>query len=387
MQHDAQKPQPPRLPFVVWAFLLVLVLLPLATMLLPDRTFSPAENRVLAQLPAFSLQKLFDERSNWTREFETYFSDQFALRDQWVSLKASAERCLGKKENGGVYFARDALIERPDGYDEAIRRMNIRSIETFAENTRSDVYLALVPNACCIESARLPAYAADGAQQEIIARCNASLSAAVPVPAIAETLLMHATEPVYYRTDHHPTSLGAYYIYTALCAPLGLSPHPLSAYTQETVSTAFYGTARAKSGAWWISPDSIELYALPDTPPGTLTTFEGGEPAAKLTGLYDRARLATADQYTVFLGGNHPRQVVQTGQQNGRKLLLVKDSFAHCITPFLAAHYSEIHLLDLRYYRASVRDYVQENSIDQVLILYSVSNFMTDKNLLFLGAS
>lgn len=386
MRRHEQNRSNPRPPAVVWTFLLMLALPALLTALLPDRDFSPAENRMLAQLPAFTLQKLFDGHSGWTGEFETYFTDQFVFRDQWVAAKAGAEKLLGKKENGGVYFAKNALIERPDGYDEAIRRMNVRSVETFAAQCPADVYLALIPNACCIESDLLPAFADDGTQSAIIATCYDALDHAAPVSGITAALLSHRGEPLYYHTDHHPTSLGAYYIYTALSDALAFAPNPLAAYSRETVSTSFSGTARAKSGAWWIAPDSIELFSLPGAPTSVLTTHEGAE-ETRLAGLYDRARLETADQYTVFLGGNHPRQVIATGVQNGRRLLLVKDSFAHCITPFLASHYSEIHLLDLRYYRASVQTYVQEHNIDTVVVLYSVSSFMTDKNLLFLAAS
>lgn len=380
---DTPRPRPPVTAWLIFAFLAAFLLW---SLLLPDRAFSAAENRMLAQPPACTAEKLFGRNADWAGEFEAYFSDQFALRDQWVAIKAGAEKLLGKKENNGVYFAADALIEKPDVHSDATARMHVQSVNTFAKATDAEVYLALIPNACCIERAQLPAYAYDGAQPHSIAACYAALEGVSPVGATLAVLQAHRGEGrLYYRTDHHPTTLGAYYIYTALGEALGFAPDPLDAFTCRIVTDAFSGTARAKSGAWWTPRDSIALF-LPKTPvPCTLTTYSGEQAQSVQSGLYDMERLESADPYAVFLGGNHPRQVIQTGVQNARRLLIVKDSFAHCVTPFLARHYSEIHLLDLRYYRASAADYAREHAIDQVLTLYSVSNFMTDRNLLFLA--
>lgn len=88
----------------------------------------------------------------------------------------------------------------------------------------------------------------------------------------------------------------------------------------------------------------------------------------------------------MFMGGNQPLAVVRTGNEGGR-LLLIRDSYADSEIPFLTGAFSEIHVVDLRYYRQDIAGYVRENGIDQVAISYSLKNFATDKNVYFLGLS
>ncbi|MDO5111975.1 MAG: DHHW family protein [Clostridia bacterium] len=368
-----------QIPLTVWAFLGVIAILTVANLFSPDRAFSAAENRVLDQKPPFSLRALLLDEPGWTLQFEEYFTDQFVHRDVWVGMKASAERAAGKKENGGVYLAKkDYLIEKPAAITAV--DANVKSVNRFALEAGVPVYVALLPNSICIYDDLLPRYAADGAQEQVIADAYAALANVTPIE-LAPVMRAHSGEYIYYRTDHHPTSLGAYYAYTALAQGLGFAPNALDSYTRERVSESFCGTTRARSGAWWVQPDTIELFSHDDA--CTLTTFEEGA-ATTQDGVYVRENLAKQDQYTVFLGGNHPRQIIER-EGTGKKLLLIKDSFAHCVAPFLTAHYKEIHLLDMRYYRDPVQDYVRKNGIDEVLILYSVNNFETDRNMVFLN--
>lgn len=367
------------IPLTVRLFLAAIVLLSVANAFAPDRAFSGAENRVLEQRPPFSLRALLFDDPGWTLQYETYFTDQFVWRDIWVGMKAASERASGKTENGGIYFAGDGyLIEKP----AAITALdaNVKSINRFAAEAGVPVYVALLPNSLCVYDSLLPRYAADGAQETVIADVYAALEN-VSAVALAPVMRAHSESYIYYRTDHHPTSLGAYYAYTALAPALGFEPAALTAYTRERVSESFYGTTRARAGAWWVQPDTIELFSRGDD--CTLTTFEG-EKSVTQNGLYVRENLAKQDQYTVFLGGNHPRQIIKR-DADGKRLLLIKDSFAHCIAPFLAPHYQQIHLLDMRYFRSSVQDYIRANEIDEVLILYSVHNFETDRNMVFLN--
>ncbi len=375
------KKQLPKLSMLVCAVLLgVLSILNIA---LPDRAYSEGEKRVLSQFPPFSFGALFSQNGNWTMDFETYFNDQFILRDKWVGLKASMEKLAGKTENDGVYFADDDnLIEKPN--KDSASAVNIKSIRSFSERASLPVYVTLVPGSLCVNQSSLPAYAGDGDHETFIKETYAQLDD-VQACDVLPALRAHAGEYLYYRTDHHPTSLGAYYIYRSIAETMGIEPLPLESYERRIVSEDFYGTMRAKSGAWWVQADEIELFSLPEES-YTLTTFDGAAGENTIEGLYVLDNLSSRDQYTVFLGGNQPRQIVRNAKEaGGRRLLLIKDSFSHCIVPFLAAHYAEIHLLDLRYYRSDVQAYLAENEIDEVLVLYSVENFKTDRNMVFLN--
>ena len=345
-------------------------------LILPDRVFSPMENRNLAQAPAFSLERVFS--GAFEADAEAYVTDQFAFRDGWMAMKAETERLLGKKENNGVYLCGDTLIERIDEPDEERLDANIRAVNRFAGAADVPVYLTVLPTAQEIWRDKLPAGAPGANEEEIIGRIEAETDA-----AFFDTLSLlreHADEAIFYRTDHHWTSLGAYWGGAALLKGLGLEIEPLSAFSPETVSTSFYGTLYSKSGARHVPPDSIEIYVPED---GLSVVFYEGDEA--LPGcLYDRARLDEKDQYSMFMGGNRPLAVIKTGH-GGEKLLLVRDSYADSEVPFLTPYFSEIHMVDLRYYREGLSGYIAEHGIDRVVISYSVRNFITDTNLHFMN--
>ena len=100
--------------------------------------------------------------------------------------------------------------------------------------------------------------------------------------------------------------------------------------------------------------------------------------------LYDTSFLSVKDKYSMFLGGQQALGVVRTPNADKPKLLIVRDSYTDSLVPFLTPHFSEIHLIDLRYYHQSLQDYIAQNEIDQALVLYSVPNFVTDTNLFWI---
>ena len=361
-------------------FLIFIAALTALNLLWPDSDFSPDENRMLAGFPKFSLKALFLDDDKWTLKFEDYATDQFPLRSKFVGIKAASERALLKSETGGVYFAQnDTLIERPKPAAFKTAVTNVSAINTFAQTCGVPVTLALIPNSVTVNSNLLPPFAYDGEQSALIA--EAYKNSAVPTVDIASAL--DGGNDLFYRTDHHPTAAGAYRIYSALSPALSYTPVQERDYNVTRATSSFRGTAFANSGAWWVEPDAITLYSRPDKL-YTLTTVEG-DASTVMDGLYDMERLKTADEYTVFLGGNHPLQVIRGG--SGKKLLLLKDSFSHCVAPLLCEHFLELHLIDMRYYRGSVHQYIKDNRIDAVLIMYSAANFTSEKNLLFLNNS
>ena len=91
--------------------------------------------------------------------------------------------------------------------------------------------------------------------------------------------------------------------------------------------------------------------------------------------LYNYDKLTIKDKYTFFLGGNIPRAVVDTGTENAPSLLILRDSYADSLVPFFDGCLFRDSLIDLRYYTGSVKEYIAENAIDRVLLLYSTDNF------------
>ncbi|MGN8890539.1 DHHW family protein [Dysosmobacter sp. HCP28S3_G4] len=355
------------------------------SLLLPDRDRSEAENRTLAQWPAFSWASLRD--GSYTEAVEEYFSDQFPLRDQWTGLKARAEQIIGKREFHGVYLCDDplfnsgTLISRVDTPDAALVEKNLGYVTALTDKTDVPAYLGLIPSAAEIWQDRLPAGAESWDQAAFLKR---AAETGVPVVDFRSILSAHADEYIFYRTDHHWTSRGAYYGYAAVMEALGRGAEtlPITHFAPEPVSGDFNGTLYSQSGVHWLEPDYMQFWVPEEGL--TVTSWRSGAP--ETAALYDRTYLDQKDKYSAFLGGNQPLCVIQNeALPDGGKLLLVRDSYSDSLAPFLSQSFSEIHLLDLRYYRASVAQYAAENDIDAILVLYSVPNFVTDRNLAFLG--
>lgn len=342
---------------------------------LPDRTFSDMENRNLAGKPALSLGSVFSGR--FESDAESYVTDQFALRDHWIALKAYAERLLGKRENNGVYICSDTLIERIDEPDADRLAANLSAVNRFAENSAVPVYFTLIPSAAEIWRDKLPAGAPRCDERALIERLAAETQA-VSIDTLS-ALSAHSDEALYYRTDHHWTSLGALYGAQALLDGMGIETCAADS-APVRVTDAFYGTLYSRSGARYIQPDGIDVYV----PSGEITVAHIEGEKEVVTGLYDAEKLAVKDKYAFFMGGNQPLAVVRTGNE-GKKLLLIRDSYADCEIPFLCGAFSEIHALDLRYYRDSLSAYIEENGIDCVAISYSLRSFVGDTNLFFLN--
>ncbi len=341
----------------------------------PDRDFSPNENRYLQPLPSFSLSSLFS--GSYTKSAEAYCSDQFALRDQWISMKAGTELLQGKQQNNGVFLCEDQrLLETFPGVDAADLDRRIAAVNQFSGRISAPVVLALIPSAGEIYKDLLPQGAVWSSQAAVIR--SVYEKASMDTAELLTTLSDRKDEYIFYRTDHHWTSLGAFYAYQTLGKNLGYEPHEITYYTPETVSESFCGTAYSSSGFFWVKPDSMQRFT-PDDLQLRINKYDG---AAVTTGrLYENEMLQTKDKYRFFLGGNSPRVVIETGRDDLPSLLIIRDSYTDSLIPFLTEHFSRIHLLDLRYYLDPVSEYVSDNDIDKVLVMYSVDNFCTDKNL------
>lgn len=359
----------------IGTFLLFLVLGLLLLLLLPDREFSEQENRYLAQPPRFRFSDLIS--GSFTRGAEDCITDQFPLRDSWISLKSRVERALGKTENNNVFFCReDTLITRFAYPEESAVTGAVRAVNSLAENTQARVFLALIPSSAAVWADRLPANANTADQEALIRRICGEVNG--ETADILSALLAHRDEEVYYRTDHHWTTLGAYYGYAATARVMGFTPAEKSDYHPETVSADFYGTVYSSSGVRWVRPDRMERWVDAD---GVQVFRDGG---AEPSPVYVEEKLEIKDKYAYFFGGNTPRMVIETGNAGGR-LLVLRDSYSDCELPFFFPHYSEIHVLDLRYFRQSVREYAEANGVSDILVNYSLSTFLSDPSVFLLG--
>ena len=341
-----------------------------ASILIPDEGFSEMENRNLRPIPELTIHKFTSGR--FMTEAESYVSDQIAFRDGWVALKALGEVLSGKRENNGIYFAEnDTLIRRVEEPDAAFVETNIQNLSKLAAQAEVPVYFGLIPTAASIWQEKLPA-GAPTADEKSWTQWFYDCSGTENID-LATALELHSREEIYYRTDHHWTSLGAFYGANAILDAMGLEELDLSDYTPTEVSHGFLGTNYSSAGAWWADSDTITAY-VPEEGKEVISNFTGREEPGRL---YATEQLEVKNQYAYFLGGNQPLCVIKS-QATGPKILIIRDSYTDCLAPFLTERFCEIHLFDLRYNRLSPLDYIRENNINMVLVLYSFETFVTD---------
>ena len=345
----------------------------LLSLLLPKKEFSPQENRYLQSAPTLSLEtvtngKFMEQAEDWT-------ADHTVGRDLWVSLKARCELLLGKRENNGVYLGTDgqtlfAQYTAPSDLAERMDAVNILADKLFVP-----VYFSLVPDKTYVYAGRLPQgapLADDGSTAaEAAALCSSKVT-------FIDLYSAPWGQDSFYRTDHHWTTMGAATTYSVLARALHGSAADLSAYPLKLESDQFCGTTWSSAGTTWVRPDALYTQ-IPDGLGIQVTAYPKGKPVEGQ--LYDRSRLSTKDKYSTFLGGNQPLCVVKNPRGMQGKLLVIRDSYSDSLAPFLALDYQEVHLFDLRYNLTPISQYVEENGIDQVLVLYSAENFATDSSV------
>lgn len=348
--------------------------------LLPDRASSETENRTLAQLPEFSWESLKD--GTYTEAIEEYFADQFPLRDAWTGLKARSEYFLGKREFNNVYLCGNSktgsvLISKVETPVAELVEKNLGYIDRLKGKTEANVLLGLIPSAAEVYRDKLPAGAYSWGQTALLAESD--------IDFLSAFLAQKDKFQIFYSTDHHWNTYGAFVGANVLLEALDKEPLKESDFTDgfEVASPEFYGTLYSQSGIHWIDPDVMEYWVPEDGL--TVTSWRTGKEEAGV--LYDRSYLEKKDKYSSFLGGNQPLCVIKNENlsEDAGKILLVRDSYADALAPFLAQRFSEVHLIDLRYYRMPVSAYAAQNGIDDIVALYSVQNFISDRNLVLLG--
>ncbi|MCH5209769.1 MAG: DUF4358 domain-containing protein [Oscillospiraceae bacterium] len=348
------------------------------------REMSEMENRELAMFPEMSSETLLD--GSFMKEFETYAADQFLGRDSFVSLKADAEKMIGKKGCNGVHFGKDQyLISRPSVVDMDNLDKNIDSIINLNNLGLYNITMAIIPTAFEALNDKLPDYAYDTRiteiQDEIKERTK---DTEIKVCDTTKMLRTHQDEYIYYRTDHHQTALGSFYVYNALGEYLGFEPYTLDNYEREMMTDSFLGTSWSKASLTFQEKDIIERFNLKNAE-WLHKTMEFPTEDKSMDNIYVMENLEKKDKYSVYLDGNHGLTVIKSNSGTGKKVAVFKDSYAHSIAPFLSDSFDEVHLIDLRYYSDDMIAYMEENKITDVLILYNSEGFASDTNVVKLG--
>ncbi len=419
-------------------FLTVIFAITVIFWIMPDNAYSGEEKRALKQLPEMTVdrfigdlkqdireifmtyeekQALAEENKALADEIAEYYADQFPGRNAMRAVKGYTEALLCKQESNGIIIS-DGMLINPDtitgttedengivrdrNKDDAVKNITqnigyINYLSKMLAASNTEVYTAVAGRTVDVYKDMLPSlYPSDENDAFWQAYKEASVKAGINTVDVLTPLKKQADsgEYVYYKTDHHWTTLGAYYAYAEIMKSFGEEPLPIEAFTKEIASEDFLGTVYAKSGIAPSGADTMTFFRF-ENDEGFTTTVPVGENITEYKGFYNRKYLSESDKYSAFLGhdnfefgGNNPVTLItKDGEENREKLVLIKDSFAHSLAPFLAYHY-DLVILDMRYYipdgtiNKTVSQYAADETVSKVLFLYNMETFMNDEYLM-----
>lgn len=364
-----------RLPGVI--FMVLLLGLAGKEALSHQRSYSAIEKRELQTRPEISTKHILD--GSFQKKYESYLRDQFPERDHWVLFQTDVELFMGKNEIHNVYIGKNNyLLEHytTEEFDPQQISNNLQALEQFVEKAKqnAEVHVMMIPTKSWILREKLPAFAPHYNEQKFYDVLQQTLEQEDVLISVEPVLEAHKEEEIYYRTDHHWTTLGAWYGYEQYTKAVGGDLQRAQEKRKfRCISKNFYGTTYAKIN-YARQADKIRIYEPADT---LQVVYNMGEKKTKT--LYDFSFLKTADQYSVFTGGNQAVLEITGGKKNGKTLLLIKDSFANSILPFLAEDYEKLVVVDLRQLNVSGNQLLEMFSPTDVLILYNSAQFAQDK--------
>ena len=351
----------------------------------PKADYSSSEKRYLQEFPDTSIDNVLSGK--FGTEFESYFADHFPNRNFWVGFNAYYSLYTGNNGASGVYNCSNGyLINKPVSTDNNLSK-NVTAISDFSKNINVPVTVMFAPSTGYVADDVLPAIHDKYNDDIYFENTKTSLAqnniAFVDLRQTFKDEYANGTQ-LYYKTDHHWTTAGAYTAYVQLCSQLGITATPKETFNIEEYSD-FYGTTYSTSGFWMTDPDKINIWNNPsDTKDNINVKITEGTETKEYGSMYFYDHLKEDDKYPVFIDGNHALTEITNKNAKGGTIVLIKDSYSHCLAPFLADNYSKVVLVDLRYYKLSVSELVKSENAEQVVVLYGIDNIATDTDIVWL---
>nr|WP_302659287.1 DHHW family protein [uncultured Clostridium sp.] len=362
-----------------FVFSAIVILFTVIDIINSPKEFSELENRNLSQIPILSLESYID--TSFSSDYEKYINDQFFLRDKWIDLKSRIEYLLGKRENNDIIFGKDNyLFKKFTTFNGEMLENNINSILTFTNSYKTDVDFFIIPNSYAIYDELTPRYLPLVDQLSLINSINSYLSLEsnnhINAINVAEKLLKNKDDYIYYKTDHHWTSYGAYLAYLTYMDSLGLEAIDIDKLEEIKINN-FFGTYYNRSKYFKADSDFITYYNMPNLQ----IEIDGKE----YLSLMDLDKFKSSDKYSAFLWGNNGlTKVINENiaeERKGSSILIFKDSYANSFIQFLANNYETIDIVDLRHFKEPISNFIKDKEYNQILIMYSFDNLSSDINI------
>lgn len=349
-----------------------------------ERNFSEMENRVLTAFPPVSIEGI--KSGDVQRDFEKAMGDQITGRDLFVKLSTGVRYAMGERSIGDVYIGADGrYLEKATEGDVSEKRIftNVSVIENLARehsDIKTSVFLA--PTNSIVGRNFLPA----GAYLYDDMKVAGYVMKAAPDAALIYEPDSFASDD-YFRSDHHWTTYGAMYgtkLYLDSIGKSGYMPVE-SDFAYMRTPEPFFGTLYSKAP---LSGFEGEYFVYPVTAVPLRVTIDRKEAAGLMSGdgdgtpgIYDLSYLDKKDKYAMYFGGNFGLITIENDEAKTRDtLLVVKDSYANSMIPYLSQVYKKIIMTDLRYYNASFSQLLDEEAPDELLFMYEMSDFCEDEN-------
>lgn len=360
-------------------FLFLIGIFTAASLIKKDTGFSETENRVLTEKPQFSAESLFD--GSYTSKYQEYVRDQFPFRNTFVALRNYCEATIGKKEINNVLLAKDDYYiedHSRENYESEIADTNLNALKSFCsryEKSLGDSHVSamIVPTAQSVLTNKFKTGMYAYNQNEYLTKIKEEIGKNIYIDTY-NMLKEHSTENIYYKTDHHWTTYGAYLAYNCWAKQKNIEGYSLEDIDKKEVSKEFYGTINSKLNMK-MKADTILQYTVKNVD----FTVDYNMGANVTDTFFFKEYLQEKDKYSYFLGGNPGLVDITSTNKNNRKLLIIKDSYANCITPVYAANFEKTYVVDLRFFNMSIDGFIEENQITDILVLYNVDSFATDK--------
>lgn len=340
----------------------------IAIFAIPQKSFSDTENRMLTKLPKLSFENITNGR--YFSELGDFYSDQFPMRSIFTSTKANIERLLFKQENNDIIFGKNGYLIARGERDSATLQKNLSYLEKLSK--ANDVCVCVAPRGIDVLSSHLPKLCDTSLEEKANSYLESYLKERINMTDTLKSASLRG-EYVWFKTDHHWTTDGAYIAYSDIAHALGITPYSINEFDRVTVSKDFLGTSASKSGSRSAEPDTITLFRYDGDDEFIVYNKEADK---ETNGFYDLSKLEQKDKYLVFLGGNYPELHIRAKNHDRPSLLLIKDSFANSLVPFLARHF-DIDLIDPRYFKGDIYSLVKESNYEKILILIGLGTLET----------
>ncbi len=387
----------------------------LSYFVLPKKTISLLEKRTLTSLPRFTLTSYLS--GSWSDSIDMYLNDQSPLRNEMVRVASHIKYSMGihianqerivevkrpKKNTNKLAPKSDSINSKNYFIDDieesysgsmlivngSVFTLNYGSpimskvfaamVSKYAKELQgiTRVFSAVPPlSSAFIPSEKYKKY--NDKNQETLLAIGAALTNGAVFCDVLGELNKHRNRKLFFSTDHHWTPLGAYYGYVSFCNKAGFNPTPLEQMERKTKYNflgTLYELTRDKSVQ--DNPDTMEYY-IPNIQTSAISFGVADFKNPQKTSVFCNG-CSGGNTYSTFLCGDLPLMKIKTSVKNGKKALVIKNSYGNAFSVFLISHYEEIYVMDFRYSEHNILNLIRDNNINDLIFAVGMYGAMAD---------